>query len=93
MTSAGKRTKNSARTNMARYSNYFEIGHNSYEFLIDFGQFQPEAENVLLHTRIIFGPTHAKLLENMLRDSVQRYEAENGVIPKAPDSASSRTPE
>ena len=91
--SAGKRSKNSVRTNMARYSNYFEIGHNSYEFLIDFGQFQPEAANVLLHTRIIFGPTHAKLLEHMLRDSVQRYEAENGVIPKASDSPTSSKPE
>ena len=74
------------RPNMARYSNYFEIGHNSYEFLIDFGQFQPEAANVMLHTRIIFGPTHAKLLQHMLQDAVRRYEAENGVIPKAPDA-------
>jgi len=81
----GKQTRATARSNMARYSNYFEIGHNPYEFLIDFGQFQPEAANVLLHTRIIFGPTHAKLLEHMLHDSVQRYEAENGVIPKAPE--------
>jgi len=69
---------------LASYSNFFEIGHNAYEFLIDFGQFQPESANVLLHTRIIFGPIHAKVLEGMLHESVQRYEAENGEIPNPP---------
>ena len=83
--SDGKQTRASTRGTMARYANYFEIGHNPYEFLIDFGQFQPEAANVLRHTRIIFGPTHAKLLEHMLHDAVQRYEVENGVIPEAPE--------
>lgn len=89
----GRRTKNSARSSMARYSNYFEIGHNPYEFLIEFGQFQPEAESVMLHTRIIFGPTHAKLLEHMLRDAVSSYEAEHGEIPKAPDAQAPCEPE
>lgn len=68
------------RSPLARYANYFEVGHNPYEFLLDFGQFQPEAEEVLLHTRIILGPTHAKLLSRMLAGAVDRYEAENGTI-------------
>ena len=31
-----------ARAPLARYTNYFEVGHNPYEFLVDFGQYQPE---------------------------------------------------
>ena len=83
-----KQIRAACRPTLARYANYFEIGHNPYEFLIDFGQFQPESASVLLHTRIIFGPAHAKLLEHMLGEAVRRYESENSVIPdvsKEPD--------
>jgi hypothetical protein len=73
------------RAPLARYSNYFEVGHNPYEFLIDFGQYQPEAEGVLLHTRIAVGPTHAKLLATTLSRAVALHEAENGPIAEASD--------
>ena len=76
-----KQTPVACRPALARYANYFEIGHNPFEFLIDFGQFQPESASVMLHTRIVFGPAHAKLLEHMLGEAVQRYESENSVIP------------
>ena len=76
-----KQIRAACRPTLARYANYFEIGHNPYEFLIDFGQFQPESASVLLHTRIIFGPAHAKLLGHMLSEAVRRYESENSVIP------------
>ena len=76
-----KQIRAACRPTLARYANYFEIGHNPYEFLIDFGQFQPESASVLLHTRIVFGPAHAKLLEHMLGEAVRRYESENSVIP------------
>jgi hypothetical protein len=66
---------------LANYANYFEVSHNAFEFLIDFGQFQPEIDAVQLHTRIAAGPTHAKLLAEMLLNSLRRYEAENGRIP------------
>ena len=70
---------------MARYSNYFEVGHNAYEFLIDFGQYQPESAGVVLHTRIAVGPTHAKLLTRMLAGGIERHEAENGPIAEGSD--------
>jgi hypothetical protein len=74
------RPRPSGRAPLARYSNYFEVGHNPYEFLIDFGQYQPESATVVLHTRIALGPTLAKVLHDMLRDAVVKYEAEHGEI-------------
>ncbi len=76
----------SARAPLARYTNYFEVGHNPYEFLIDFGQLQPEVSNVMLHTRIAMGPTHAKLFATMLHNAVGQYETDNGLITDVADA-------
>lgn len=65
---------------MAAYTNYFEIGHNAFEFLVDFGQFQPEAEAVAMHSRIVTGPVHAKLLAQLLSQAINRFEDEHGAI-------------
>jgi len=74
------------RAPLARYTNYFEVGHNPYEFLVDLGQYQPEAKTVVLHTRIALGPTHAKLLHEMLARAIHEYETGNGVILEVPNS-------
>jgi hypothetical protein len=65
---------------MAVYANYFEVGHNAFEFLIDFGQFQPESKSVRMHSRMVSGPVHAKLLAQLLADAITRFEAEHGEI-------------
>jgi len=65
---------------LATYANFCEVGHNAYEFLIDFGQFQPESSAVLVHSRIVSGPVQAKLFARLLTDAVARYEAEHGAI-------------
>ena len=65
-----------------QYANYFEIGHNAYEFLIDFGQSSPERKTAQLHTRIITGPVYAKELLETLQESIHQYEVEHGAIPK-----------
>ena len=65
---------------LARYVNYFEVSHNAVEFLLDFGQYQPEVEAAAMHSRMACGPTHAKLLVLLLGKAVQRFEAEHGVI-------------
>ncbi|PYV37358.1 MAG: DUF3467 domain-containing protein [Acidobacteria bacterium] len=57
-----------------RYTNYFKVGHNAFEFLLDFGQLSPENMNARLHTRIITSPKCAKFLLDSLRESVERYE-------------------
>jgi hypothetical protein len=66
-----------------RYANYFKVGHNAFEFLIDFGQFYPETEKAQLHTRIITSPIYAKSLLEILRVSIDRHEQIFGAIPKA----------
>src|SRR4029077_313673 len=78
--SSKRRSKCGPKVALACYANYFEVGHNPYEFLLDFGQFQSEAAGVLLHTRIAVGPAHAKLLAEMLREAVHKFEADIGPI-------------
>ena len=71
---------------LARYANYFEVSHNAFEFLIDFGQFQPESQSVQLHSRMAVGPTHAKLLAAVLRNALDRFEDEHGKIAELLDA-------
>lgn len=68
------------RAPLACYANYFEVGHNPYEFLLDFGQFQPEVSEVLIHTRIMLCPAHARMFAEILTNAVAKYETENGPI-------------
>lgn len=65
-----------------RYANYFEIGHNAFEFVLDLGQAYPEGERARIHTRIITGPKYAKALCDLLTESIDRYERSFGVIRK-----------
>jgi hypothetical protein len=73
------------RAPLARYANYFEVGHNPYEFLIDFGQYKPESASVVLHTRLALGPTHAKMFAAMLGGAISRHEGDCGPIADACD--------
>jgi hypothetical protein len=65
---------------LGQYANYFEVGHNEWEFLLDFGQFYPENDGARVHTRIITGPTYAKALLRTLLDSLETYEQTFGAI-------------
>jgi hypothetical protein len=64
-----------------RYANFFKVGHNAFEFLLDFGQSYAEIEQAQLHTRIITNPIYAKALFETLRESIERYEQTFGAIP------------
>jgi hypothetical protein len=66
-----------------RYANYFEVGHNQAEFLVDFGQFYPQGDAPAFHTRIVMGPVYAKALTQLLTDAVTRYEESFGLIEEA----------
>lgn len=63
-----------------RYANYFTVGHNAFEFLLDFGQFYHEDKQAQLHTRIITSPIYAKALFEILRESIEQYEQTFGAI-------------
>lgn len=66
---------------LARYANWFNIGHNSFEFILDFGQQHAADEGVIVHTRIVLGPAYAKVLGRLLNQSLDRYEGSFGEIP------------
>lgn len=68
------------RTLIAGYANYFEVGHNPYEFLIDFGQIDPQRGTATINSRLALGPTHAKLLMRLLSRSVEQFERDFGGI-------------
>ena len=63
-----------------KYANYFEIGHNAYEFVIDFGQYYHETDQAELSTRIITSPVYAKAFLETLKDSIEKYETDFGSI-------------
>lgn len=65
-----------------RYANFFQVGHNAFEFLVDFGQSYAESVHPQFHTRIVTNPVYAKTLLMTLQGSITRYEQSFGVIPK-----------
>jgi hypothetical protein len=63
-----------------RYANFFRVGHNAFELLIDFGQLYAGSGHAQLHTRIVTSPAYAKALSRTLRRSLDDYEDTHGSI-------------
>lgn len=63
-----------------KYANYFMVGHNAFEFVIDFGQYYAETDKAELYFRIVTSPCYAKELFVTLRDAIEQYEKSFGVI-------------
>lgn len=63
-----------------KYANYFKVGYNAFEFVVDHGQFYNETQEPLLHTRIVTSPAYIKALLMMIQDSVNQYEQDFGLI-------------
>lgn len=57
-----------------RYANTFKIGYNAVEFLIDFGQYQPDKEEEIFFFRVVTSPKYAKHLSNILKHVIDGYE-------------------
>ena len=64
-----------------RYANYFNVGHNAFEVVLEFGQFYEGNMEPRTHTRIVTSPAYAKALLGLLKSSLASYEGEFGVIP------------
>ena len=64
-----------------RYVNYFEIGHNACEFILDFGQLYAEDPEAGIHTRIVTNPAYARELVAVLNDALSQYEQSYGKLP------------
>jgi hypothetical protein len=63
-----------------KYANYFEIGYNAREFLLDFGQKYAGGDEGRMHARIITGPMYAKELLRVLAKSIADYERAFGPL-------------
>jgi len=73
------------------YSNIVRIGHSPYEFMLDFGQFQPEGKRAFMDVRIISSPQHAKAILKALKDNIARYEERYGKISISADEGEEDT--
>lgn len=51
----------------SKYANFFRIGENHFEVVLDFGQAY-EGEVPRIHTRIVTGPDYANVLLQLLRE-------------------------
>lgn len=63
------------------YSNYFEVGHTAFEFVLDFGQ-RYGSDPGPCHTRIVTSPIYAQALLDTLRDALAQYVETFGSIPE-----------
>jgi hypothetical protein len=54
----------------ARYANYFQVGYNAFEFLLEFGQHEGR-----IHTSIYMSPQHARLFRDVLQNALDQFEA------------------
>ncbi len=64
-----------------RYANYFSVGHNAFEVILEFGQFYEGNKQPRIHTRIVTSPAYAKTLIELLQDSLEKYQKDFGAIP------------
>jgi len=75
----------------ALYVNYFELGQNPFEFLIELGQYRPGATDsggsIAIHTRIAMAPSYAKMLARLFERAVAEHELENGTIAAVDDNS------
>ncbi len=69
------------------YSNIVRIGHSPYEFMLDFGQFQPEGKRAFMDVRIIVSPQHAKAILKALNENIAGFEEKYGKIGVKPGDA------
>ena len=74
--------KEPRRPPLAGYANYFEVGHNAFEFLLDAGQIEPQSGTIRFTDRIAITPVNAKLLSELLARSITQLESAHGPSPE-----------
>ena len=83
-----KRASCESRKLEGRYANYFKIGYNAFEFVIDFGQSFSENDQAELCARIVTGPVYAKDFLETLKSSIDRYQKVFGPIQEVDEESS-----
>lgn len=76
------RTSQDGNTLEGRYANYFEVGYNAFEFILDFGQLYAAGEKPKIHTRIVTSPAYLKTFLETLGNSLDQCERGFGEIRK-----------
>jgi hypothetical protein len=65
------------------YTNYFQVGQNRVEFVLEFGVHYPDKQvEAEIHTRLITNPHYAKCFSDVLRDAIRQHQRKNGRIAK-----------
>src|SRR5262245_19484528 len=59
-----KKPQSTSERREGHYANVFQIGHNAFEVLVEFGQHEGG-----IHTRIFMSPQHARILSDLLVDT------------------------
>ena len=77
---AGDGTARSKARREGRYANCLRVGHNAFEFVLDFGQVFSENEKAELCARIVTSPNHAKAMLETLQEAVDTFEQTFGCI-------------
>jgi hypothetical protein len=62
----------------AKYANYFHVGHNAFEVILEFGQHYESATKPQMHTRIVTAPAYAEALCELLRKALAEYQKSFG---------------
>ncbi len=63
-----------------RYANYVKVGHNAFEFVIEFGQCYDDDKNAYMHSKIMSSPAYVKEFFRTLQKSLEEYEENYGEI-------------
>jgi uncharacterized protein DUF3467 len=71
-TMSSDKVKRRTNAKEGRYANFFRIGHNEFEFLLEFGQ-----QDHGIEARIYLSPQYARVLSDLLIESLREQEDED----------------
>jgi hypothetical protein len=57
-----------------KYANFFKVGFNTYEFILEFGQLYQSEEKPRIHSRIVTSPAYMRELFNTLEQAIRQHE-------------------
>lgn len=75
------------RASKGCYANYVRVGHNAFEFVLEFGQVYEGLGPRVMHTRIVTTPAYAKAMVKTLRTAIEEFEATYGELPDTAEKA------
>jgi hypothetical protein len=64
-----------------RYSNFFKVGYNAFEVVIEFGQAYGDCGDEKIHTRIVTTVPYANALCELLRSTLEEHAGNYGPHP------------